>query len=248
MACQQYRSSIQDLVDGTIGPIRRAELEQHLEVCADCRALLEDLERLRDVARSLDDRPPPDGAWLQIAARLRQEGRVRDLPRVSGSRMRIAALAMAAAIVIVAGAVLLFVARGRQAPASAAPATAAANTGAPGNAAPPPSVESVEAELDQAEQHYETAIKGLQQITASGQQSLDPQVARTLNKNVQVVDQAIAESRAALRAEPASVTARNSLFDALRQKVALLQDTIALMNEMRKGNQAGAAQIVEGRS
>jgi len=28
--------------------------------------------------------------------------------------------------------------------------------------------------------------------------------------------------------------------------VALLQDTIALMNEMRKGNAAGAAQIVDG--
>jgi hypothetical protein len=28
--------------------------------------------------------------------------------------------------------------------------------------------------------------------------------------------------------------------------VALLQDTIALMNEMRKGNAAGAAQIIDG--
>jgi hypothetical protein len=28
--------------------------------------------------------------------------------------------------------------------------------------------------------------------------------------------------------------------------VALLQDTIALVNEMRKGNQAGAAAIVQG--
>ena len=33
--------------------------------------------------------------------------------------------------------------------------------------------------------------------------------------------------------------------NALRRKVALLQDTIALMNEMRKGNSAGAAQIVD---
>ena len=67
-----------------------------------------------------------------------------------------------------------------------------------------------------------------------------------LQKNLQVIDSAISESRAALRAEPQSPAARDSLFDALRRKVGLLQDTIALMNEMRKGNAAGAAQIIEG--
>jgi hypothetical protein len=67
-----------------------------------------------------------------------------------------------------------------------------------------------------------------------------------LEKNPPVIDQAIAESRSALQSEPQSAPARDSLFEALRQKVNLLQDTIALMNEMRKGNSAGAAQIVDG--
>ena len=67
-----------------------------------------------------------------------------------------------------------------------------------------------------------------------------------LQKNLQVIDLAIAESRAALRNEPQSVPARDSLFDALKRKVVLLQDTIALMNQMRKGDAAGAAQIVDG--
>jgi hypothetical protein len=31
----------------------------------------------------------------------------------------------------------------------------------------------------------------------------------------------------------------------LKRKVTLLQDTIALMNEMRKGNAAGAAQLAD---
>jgi hypothetical protein len=59
------------------------------------------------------------------------------------------------------------------------------------------------------------------------------------------MDRAIAESRAALNSEPQNVAARDSLFDALKRKVALLQDTIALMNQMRKGDAAGAAQIVD---
>jgi hypothetical protein len=67
-----------------------------------------------------------------------------------------------------------------------------------------------------------------------------------LKKHLELIDHAIAESRAAVRAEPQSAAALDSLFDALKQKVVLLQNTIALMNEMRKGDAAGAAQIVEG--
>ena len=37
---------------------------------------------------------------------------------------------------------------------------------------------------------------------------------------------------------------RTGAFEALRQKVSLLQDTISLINEMRKGNNAAAAQLV----
>ena len=39
---------------------------------------------------------------------------------------------------------------------------------------------------------------------------------------------------------------QQSLFDAFRRKVALLQDTISLMNEMRKGNPARATAIASG--
>ena len=96
-----------------------------------------------------------------------------------------------------------------------------------------------------AEQHYENAIAKLQEIAKSDDDAIDPQAKATLQKNVAVIDQAIAESRAALKAEPQSAPARNSLFGALKAKVTLLQDTIALMNQMRKGDAAGAAQVVD---
>ncbi|MGE5816155.1 MAG: hypothetical protein ACM36C_16820, partial [Acidobacteriota bacterium] len=115
-----------------------------------------------------------------------------------------------------------------------------------GNAQSPTSVQGIEAELRMAEEHYEKAISGLEQVANSDPNSLDPQVAATVKKNLEVIDQAISESRTALNVEPQNQPARESLFDALRRKIVLLQDTIALMNEMRKGNQAGAAQIVEG--
>ena len=59
-----------------------------------------------------------------------------------------------------------------------------------------------------------------------------------------MIDEAITESRAALRSEPQSESAQVSLFAALRRKVALLQEMLALINEMRKGNQDGAARIL----
>ena len=39
MYCNRYRDAIQELVDGTLGPVRRAELQTHLDQCDDCRAL-----------------------------------------------------------------------------------------------------------------------------------------------------------------------------------------------------------------
>jgi hypothetical protein len=111
---------------------------------------------------------------------------------------------------------------------------------------PADAVASVQAELQAAEEHYDKAIQGLEQIARTESGALDPQVAAVLQKNLQVIDQAIGESRAALEQQPASADAQESLFDAMRSKVALLQQTVELINEMRKGNQAEAGRLIRG--
>jgi hypothetical protein len=248
-----YRESIQELIDGTIGAIHRAELERHLEECAECRSFLADLEAIRRTTDSLDMLEPPAGVWMQIAGRLRQEGRVQAPPAPVPSRTpRIAILAIAASLVFAVGVSITLLVTQYRSTNTPAPAAATATT-TPGNANQDIAVESVEAEFRLAEQHYQNAIAKLEQAARLDQagsgrddNALDAQTAAMLQKNLQVIDQAIAESREALRSEPLSAPARDSLFDALKRKVALLQDTIALMNEMRKGNSAGAAQIVDG--
>lgn len=247
-----YLESMHELVDGTIGAIRRAELERHLADCAECRSVLADLEAIRNAAGTLDPLEPPDGVWLQIAGRLGQEGRVTLPPARPPARGRhVALLAIAASLLLAVGAAIVMLLM-RDRPTTTGGAPAAVTAQAPGNVDTDIGVESVEAEFRLAEQHYQNAIAKLEQAarldqTAARQDpdALDAQTAAMLQKNLHVIDQAIAESRSALRAEPASAPARDSLFDALRRKVALLQDTIALMNEMRKGNSAGAAQIVD---
>jgi hypothetical protein len=97
-----------------------------------------------------------------------------------------------------------------------------------------------------AEEHYEKAIQGLEQIANAEKSVLDPRTAATLQKNLSVIDAAINQSRAALREQPASEPAQQSLLDNFKSKIDVLQNTVALINEMRKGNEAGAARIVSG--
>ncbi|MEO8075058.1 MAG: zf-HC2 domain-containing protein [Acidobacteriota bacterium] len=254
MKCTQYRQWIQERSDGTLGPLRAGQVDSHLAECDACAAFAADLDAIHAAAELLAPLAPPDRVWLQIAGQLLQEGRVSPLPAarpVPGRHM--ALLAIAAALVLAVGASIVLLLS--QAGPRVAPRPSDA-TVQPGNAAADETVQSVEAEFRLAEQHYQNAIGKLEQAerldrtAAAGQQdgedTIDPKTAAMLQKNLQVIDQAIAESRAALRSEPQSAPARDSLFDALRRKVGLLQDTIALMNEMRKGNSAGAAQIVDG--
>lgn len=239
MSCENYRDAIQELADGTLGPIRRAELQVHLEGCPRCRALAADLSKIRAVAASLDRLTPPDTVWMQVAGRLRQEGRFAAQARPRASHRRIAALAIAAALVVAIGAsILLLLPRGGDQPAQQAAQQ--------GNAEPEDPVQSIANEFRLAEQHYQNAIAKLEQAARSDEDVLDPQTAAILKKNLQVIDQAIAESRDALRVEPQSAAARDTLFEALKRKVVVLQDTLALMNEIRKGNPAGTGQLVEG--
>ena len=93
---------------------------------------------------------------------------------------------------------------------------------------------------------YTNAIAGLESITKSEQSALDMETADVLKANLTVIDGAITESRAALQTEPDNPMAQESLFDALRSKLELLQDVVSLINEMRKGNPEGAARIVSG--
>jgi anti-sigma factor RsiW len=238
--CERYLNAIQELVDGTLGPIRRAELELHLESCDACRALAEDLQTIAAAAQSLELLTPPDRTWQQISSRLRAEGRAGSTGPGLVRRQSVAILALAAALVFVVGA-SLYVLR-RQAPVAPNPSPVASTPSATpqsaaGNPATAPPVQAgdIATELAAVDKHFQNVIE-----QAS---TKDPATAAILRKNLLVMNEAIAESRKALEADPQNRSAQ--LYENLKRKIRFLQDTIALMNSMRQGDAAGAAEIVE---
>jgi len=128
-------------------------------------------------------------------------------------------------------------------PDPAAPAPAVADTS---NATEVPTVETVEETMRRAEAEYEKAIAQLEQMVKSGDASVSTTTVATLQRSLTTIDSAIAETRAALTENPENQPARTSLFEALRNKVNLLQHTVVLMNEMRKGDASGAAEAAAG--
>jgi hypothetical protein len=229
------------------------DLAAHLASCASCGGTLKDLEALGQAARSLPAPPLPPAAWHRIAARLSREPGFPHESGASGWHARLGPswtwLAAAAAMVLLVGAFLLWMGRGWPGPGFApggGPGVGGAGTAAGSNGAPGDLVLSIEQELQLAAEHYEKAIAGLEQVASASDSPVDPEVMATMRRNLALIDGAIDESRQALKTQPESRVAQRSLLDAFRRKVELLQDTLALMNEMRKGNEVGAARIVEG--
>ncbi len=235
---------ITDYVDEALAPGDRDVVERHLAECVTCRGLVDDFREIRRVAGSLELRQPPARAWARLERAIALEAQARDA-HVRPSRGTVrqwVGFAVAAAVLVVATAASLrYLMTTDRHPA--APATASSSQDAASARA---SAAAVEAELRAAEEHYDKAIKGLEQIASAEQGALDANTAAMLQKNLAVIDQAINESRAAVVAQPSSEPARESLLESFRSKLALLQDTVALINEMRKGNEAGAARVVSG--
>jgi len=202
--------TLNDYVDGALSADERVEVQRHIESCAQCGSLVADLRHIVDAAAALPPLDPPARVWARLEPRL---------GRRAPGRNHLFMLAAAATLLLVTLAGLRYAGRlgGPSAPAEAAASLAV----------------SVESELQAAEAHYQKAISGLQQIADADRNLLDPDTAATLQKSLAVIDQAISESRAALGADPHNVSAQESLLHSLKAKVTLLQDTVALINELR---------------
>jgi anti-sigma factor RsiW len=238
MKCADLQTDVLvDLVDGRLDPAMQRDVERHVEACPECRALVTDLRSIRASAFMLDRREPPMALWTKLQDAVAAEPRPSARRLWMPTRQTLPVWLGAAAALMLATIIGVLPLLNR----NAVPTEAAQNEASQ----PEITVESVAAEFEAAEQHYQKAIDDLQTIASKDTGELDPQVAAVLQKNLTVIDQAISESRAALKTQPTNTNAQDGLFDALRTKVALLQQTVELINEMRKGNQAEAGRRIQ---
>lgn len=221
---------LNEYLDGDLDPRDRRIVESHLSGCESCRRGLDELSALVRAAGELPPVEPPDRIWESIAASLRERAPLSQPAAPAASWRKALYPALAAAAVLVLGVSLWLVLResGTEPPAGQA---ALANM--------------VTEELRAAETHYDKAIVGLEQIIAQNDGVLTPELTSVLNQNLDLIENAIDESRTAIATEPQSTAAQESLLQALRSKVTLLQNTILLINEVRKGEGENALDLID---
>lgn len=233
LSCDAFDAMLSDSLEGTLDATRQAALERHAHECIRCGALLGDLMAITTQVRSLPDLVPARDLWDGIAARI--EAPVVTLPARRGAgplwRRRPAAwIGAAAAALVVATAGITYVATQAfdhstvtsvaattpATPAATGPARLAGTIGAPATRQLRP------------EQVYDREIGALAAILQQRRAQLDTSTVRVIEHNLQIIDAAIAQSRAALAKDPASGFLSDQLNNALDQKVELLR-TVALL-------------------
>ncbi len=195
MMCPHMEAKLNEYVDGALAAPDRASLEAHLAECAGCRAAVTELRSLSAATATLPRSiEPARDLWTGIA------GRIGKRETGYGKRFSRGALAAAAVLVIALGVYRLlspFTAQYRPA------------EGGVGWAA-------VQADVDRATEE-------LSRILAAERDRLRPETVALLERNLVVIDAAIAESRAALARDPANAELHQLFSAAARQKVELLR-------------------------
>lgn len=209
--------TINDWVDGALDPEQRVAARQHLDTCGACRERVSALEStLREtlaVPRELD---PPGDVWPALRAVLEAQ-KVVALPAGSaagrsyrGSRRRWTLAAAAVVLIVASSAITALVMRDREAGTQAVAAGDGATAPAP-------------VWLAEAERQYVESARELSEALDVARPNLSAQTIAIVERNLAVIDSAIAESRAVLRRDPGNRVLLEVLAGTHRQKLDLLR-------------------------
>jgi len=212
-------------IDDDLDPTARRAVEAHLAACAECRGVVAELETLRaDARRWADDTAqPPTDLWTGIAARLGERAAGPAPARVLRwyqRRWSVGLVELAAAATLVAA-----VTAGvtwRRAPQAETPAPVAAE---PVLAQVEPTDTPAEGvtTVSFADAAFDAAVADLERVLRDQRDSLNPRTVLILERNLQVIDDAIREARTALAAEPANALLNAHLASARQRKLNLLR-------------------------
>ena len=222
---------LHDLVEGELAPERRASAEEHLAVCAVCRA---ERDEVASVVEGLAALPrvatPPAELWAGIEARIGASDGARDADRdgagarggesvggeaaaggvadhrhiagrIEGPALTPRRFAFSPAQLAAAAAVVAFLSAGTVWLALSGPWAGRADR-ARATATPPTAAAA--RMVSAGDVSYRSAAQELEAVLEAGRNVLAPETLAALEASLRTIDQAIAEVEAALAEDPAS--------------------------------------------
>jgi hypothetical protein len=252
ITCEQLDERLSDWLEHDVDAALRAALDRHVAGCARCATLVADLASIRREAASLPELVPSRDLWPDIEARIQAPVITLDRSR-SVTRYALRGTwwmgAAAAGLVAVTASVTYYVATRDHTPAVAAvnPAVIRTPDSLPSEHVTEPAAtltsDTQRTTAQRAARHsrpapatfdatagseYSRDVAQLRAIVTQRRAELDSTTIAVLEKNLELIDRAIAESRAALQRDPASEFLADQLARAMTKKVAILR-TAALL-------------------
>lgn len=225
-----FTDRLSDYLDGEDLSARdRADIEDHLGTCSGCQATLAELREVAARAASLPDSAPTADLWAGVAARL-EPSMVLPFARPRHRRFSFTLpqlVAAGLALMVLSGG-LVSIVQLDDPRASLPPAVAETEPPAGASAEFDVAAPISRSSAAFADPNYDEAVADLEQILETGRSRLDAETVRILEDNLRAIDQAIDQSRKALRSDPNSVYLNNHFAASRNRKLALLRRASAL--------------------
>ena len=231
MTCDRVDLLLADWLEGTLDDATRLTVDTHLAACTRCADVVARLDEIPPRAAALPLLQPSRDLWAGIAPRLeapvialadrRPDARTPAVQRRSWP----ARYAATAALMVATAGTTWYVAMSMM-PTGRTPTVIVDRSPAirGGHSVRPVTSDAAFADVDGP---WEREVTELQRIVRERRGDVDPSTLRTLEQNLAVINEAIAQSRAALRKDPSSFLAER--LNSARDKKLHLLRTVALL-------------------
>lgn len=240
---EEWTDLLSEHLAGALDPVVRGRLEDHLADCAECRGVYAELRAVMESAAALPGLAPPRDLWPDIAAAIAAEGAagvaargaasgtgdalVIELPTARAPRRAALGLgvrmsanpfglaAAAAGLVLVTATATWWL---------AAPVPGTAGAGASPESADAAPVLAVD--TGTPPEGLASELAALEAALQVARTSLDPNTVLVLERNLAVIELAIADSREALLLDPGNAFLSEHLERMYRRKLDYMQDAV----------------------
>jgi hypothetical protein len=227
---QHWTDRLSEYLDGEMDATGAAALEMHLGTCDECRTTLEELRTVVTAAADLPDRLPSRNLFPGILERIGEGDDAVVVPLHPLARparrftFSVPQLAAAAAVVmsVTAGAVWFAKPDPQRAPVVAGEQAVSPAVSDPASSPDDPAATAAQFVSD-TQASYQVAIDRLERELAERRDELDPATIDVVERNLAIIDTAIAEARTALESDPSNAYLYRHFDNTLNMKVELLR-------------------------